>query len=204
MCNVMVICPWGHMGIPVSIIRAPGILWTLELSNHWADSLQMKFIGAVLICRCATSWSFAHQNHMAMPMGIISTKTQQPPLSWLAPNQVHLKRLGLWMCNTMVIYQWGLHGHAHSHKSFKLELSGPVHVQCPGHLLSGATWAWLLGPSWSLPPTTALVNMNAGHMCKACNVSFGRAGPRLNIKTVLSTYGDFHVKDKTAVRTSYL
>ena len=31
-----------------------------------------------------------------------------------------------------------------------------------------------------------------------------RAGPRLNIKTVLSTYGDFHVKDKTAARTSYL
>ena len=29
-------------------------------------------------------------------------------------------------------------------------------------------------------------------------------GPRLNIKTVLSTYDDFHVKDKTAVRTSYL
>ena len=25
-------------------------------------------------------------------------------------------------------------------------------------------------------------------------------GPRLNIKTVLSTYGDFHVKDKTAVK----
>ena len=29
-------------------------------------------------------------------------------------------------------------------------------------------------------------------------------GPRLNIKTVLSTYGDFHIKDKTAVSTSYL
>ena len=29
-------------------------------------------------------------------------------------------------------------------------------------------------------------------------------GPRFNIKTVLSTYGDFHVKDKTAVRPSYL
>ena len=26
------------------------------------------------------------------------------------------------------------------------------------------------------------------------------SGPRLNIKTVLSTYGDFHVKDKTAVK----
>ena len=29
-------------------------------------------------------------------------------------------------------------------------------------------------------------------------------GPHLNIKTVLSTYGNFHVKDKTAIRTSYL
>ena len=28
--------------------------------------------------------------------------------------------------------------------------------------------------------------------------------PRLNIKTVLSRYGDSYVKDKTAVRTSYL
>ena len=28
---------------------------------------------------------------------------------------------------------------------------------------------------------------------------WGKPGPRLNIKTVLSTYGDFHVKDKTAV-----
>ena len=34
--------------------------------------------------------------------------------------------------------------------------------------------------------------------------SIQNPGPRLNIKTVLSTYGDFHVKDKTAVRTSYL
>ena len=37
------------------------------------------------------------------------------------------------------------------------------------------------------------------HACKA-----KQPGPRLNIKTVLSTYGNFHVKDKTAVRTSYL
>ena len=39
-----------------------------------------------------------------------------------------------------------------------------------------------------------------------CVISFEieESGPRLNIKTVLSTYGDFHVKDKTAVRTSYL
>ena len=36
------------------------------------------------------------------------------------------------------------------------------------------------------------------------NLDMMEPGPRLNIKTVLSTYGDFHVKDKTAVRTSYL
>ena len=49
-------------------------------------------------------------------------------------------------------------------------------------------------------------------MCYAGNMyhhlphlqSWLQTGPRLNIKTVLSTYGDFHVKDKTAVRTSYL
>ena len=39
--------------------------------------------------------------------------------------------------------------------------------------------------------------------CLICCVH-KQPGPRLNIKTVLSTYGDFHVKDKTAVRTSYL
>ena len=37
-----------------------------------------------------------------------------------------------------------------------------------------------------------------------CCYSQQGPGPRLNIKTVLFTYGDFHVKDKTAVRTSYL
>ena len=41
------------------------------------------------------------------------------------------------------------------------------------------------------------------HLHKGENISMA-SGPRLNIKTVLSTYGDFHVKDKTAVRTSYL
>ena len=37
-----------------------------------------------------------------------------------------------------------------------------------------------------------------------CHTHKDTAGPRLNIKTVLSTYGDFHVKDKTAIRMSYL
>ena len=35
-------------------------------------------------------------------------------------------------------------------------------------------------------------------------IPFCHPGPRLNITTVLSMYGDSHVEDKTAVRTSYL
>ena len=38
-------------------------------------------------------------------------------------------------------------------------------------------------------------------MCKwYTSYLFKHSGPRLNIKTVLSTYGDFHVKDKTLGR----
>ena len=44
--------------------------------------------------------------------------------------------------------------------------------------------------------------INSSHCVSVLYVT--DTGPRLNIKTVLSTYGDFHVKDKTAVRTSYL
>ena len=46
------------------------------------------------------------------------------------------------------------------------------------------------------------------HSChdvqKFVAVRWEEPGPRLNIKTVLSRYGDSYVKDKTAVRTSYL
>ena len=43
------------------------------------------------------------------------------------------------------------------------------------------------------------------HALAAAELTMQRApGPRLNIKTVLSRYGDSYVKDKTAVRTSYL
>ena len=40
--------------------------------------------------------------------------------------------------------------------------------------------------------------------CGDIIMALKKSGPHLNIKTVLAAYGDFHVKDKTAVRTSYL
>ena len=47
-------------------------------------------------------------------------------------------------------------------------------------------------------------DINFSFQFSCISIEVKAAGPRLNIKTVLSTYGDFHVKDKTAVRTSYL
>ena len=54
--------------------------------------------------------------------------------------------------------------------------------------------------SWHDDNTVSWHIQHFAVMCK----HWEESGPRLNIKTVLSTYGDFHVKDKTAVRTSYL
>ena len=76
----------------------------------------------------------------------------------------------------------------------------------------------LLGFEWADPMTSTLIPqwrvitcglylppISSRFTVVAYRLSLHRSsGPRLNIKTVLSTYGDFHVKDKTAVRTSYL
>ena len=70
MCNTMIICP---LGVIMGVIISLETLQRLELSNHWVDSLQIKFIGTILICGCATSWSFAHQGHMGVPTGITIT-----------------------------------------------------------------------------------------------------------------------------------
>ena len=69
------------------------------------------------------------------------------------------------------------------------------------------------GPLWSEAIDYPWILLTKNHQCRSYVFSvllsstscwINRPGPRLNIKTVLSTYGDFHVKDKTAVRTSYL
>ena len=62
---------------------------------------------------------------------------------------------------------------------------------------------WLLKPSQGCDDILQLVRLDRIPQ-RICLYITREPGPRLNIKTVLSTYGDFHVKDKTAVRTSYL
>ena len=60
------------MGVLMGVIMTLETLRVLELGNHWLDSLQIEFNGTVLACKCATSWSCAHQGHMSVPRGIIS------------------------------------------------------------------------------------------------------------------------------------
>ena len=61
----------GIMGMPMGMVRAPGILWMPELSNHYVDSLQIKCIGTVLAYRHATLWPLAHGGIMSMSIGMI-------------------------------------------------------------------------------------------------------------------------------------
>ena len=62
---------------------------------------------------------------------------------------------------------------------------------------------WVNG-STLLPALLPLSSANTKWHAYSGSTTRSVPGPCLNIKTVLSTYGDFHVKDKTAVRTSYL
>ena len=60
------------MGILTNIISALRNLWMLQLSNHWANSLQIMLIGTLLNSRCAMAWSLVHQSYICMSTGIIS------------------------------------------------------------------------------------------------------------------------------------
>ena len=44
MCIFMAICLWGHNEHAYGHDKAPGILQTPQLSNHWAGSIQIKLI----------------------------------------------------------------------------------------------------------------------------------------------------------------
>ena len=58
-------------------IHSSGQNFADDLSNHWADSLQIKLIGTVLDCSCAMPWLFAPGGIMGMPMGMITLTLSQ-------------------------------------------------------------------------------------------------------------------------------
>ena len=93
--------------------------------------------------------------------------------------------------------------------------SGLLHCNWANHMIaiiSLPQWQWTSPKGYG---RNELVNNldKAQQSTNSAHIGWGamhttysgrRTGPCLNIKTVLSTYGDFHVKDKTAVRTCYL
>ena len=84
-------------------------------------------------------------------------------------------------------------------------IPGDVIDNCPV-----ATWTHNDLVTEAYQHVSAEVNLNygskghAGLLTCYSSAQSNQPGPRLNIKTVLSRYGDSYVKDKTAVRTSYL
>ena len=90
-----------------------------------------------------------------------------------------------------------------SYKLFIVNMLGKVTLLWP----NDAIWRHKTGST--LAQIIACCLMTPSHYLNQCwliisKVQWQSPGPRLNIKTVLSTYDDFHDKDKTAVRTSYL
>ena len=71
-CNVVVICPSDPHGRAHGLNKCPCNLAMPELSNHRANSPQIKFIGTVWVCITATSWSFSHRSPVLSP-GIVDT-----------------------------------------------------------------------------------------------------------------------------------
>ena len=83
--------------------------------------------------------------------------------------------------------------------------SSPVSKVCVANM--GPTWVLSAPDGPHVGPMNLAIRVTL-HATKGmvyfASIMRWEAGPRLNIKDRLSRYGDSHVKDKTAGRTSYL
>ena len=120
------------------------------------------------------------------------------PVYWDITTAITFKATGFiqhWSC--LLVYYNSYHMQGHRINSALILSIGMLHHISPELFV--------------VPPSTWIFEMVPGSYLgllpwchKLLKPQVEDPGPRLNIKTVLSTYGDFHVKDKTAVRTSYL
>ena len=112
----------------------------------------------------------------------------------VAPNLSHVSE-----CSTRNMYVYAVHS-----KNFTHDL---CFIVFRWGLVSFNFIRILQGTSVSTGDSQQILNVTGlleHRHISSCALRGWLPGPRLNIKTVLSMYGDFHVKDKTAVRTSYL
>ena len=93
-------------------------------------------------CRCATSWSLAHWDHMIVPIGVIrapgicnldfwnlADDRTPHPRGRFTPNQVLWNCLGMYMCNVMmVICPCGHNGHGCHKDSWNIADAGTQHL----------------------------------------------------------------------------
>ena len=100
--------------------------------------------------------------------------------------------------SAVVTWQWMIGYHNGSSDNGQQDTFTTDRSTVPSQVLYG----WLLGIA--VKSSTRHMHIERYRHKKANPPVTKNTGPRLNIKTVLFTCGDFHVKDKTAVRTSYL
>ena len=72
-----------------------------------------------------------------------------------------------------------------------------------GWVITSHICRWISSPFYVLNPILEHL-ISFGERDSDWRVIMCEPGPHLNIKTVFPRYGDFHVKDKTAARPSYL
>ena len=86
----------GIMGVPMGMMRAPGILRMLEISNHWGGSFRIKLNWTALGYRYATSCLFDHGAIIGMPVGVIGASgiLQMPELSTHWADSLQIKFIG--------------------------------------------------------------------------------------------------------------
>ena len=94
--------------------------------NYRSESLQIKFIGFVLTCRCATGPFFAHWADFDLTTGqkwaflavldFESVAEKKLPVR-ITPNQVYWIRLDIYMCNGPLFCPLGRFWLAHGHET---------------------------------------------------------------------------------------
>ena len=172
------------------------------------DDVIMMWVGVGVISKVMVPL-----NHVGESLNLFSTTTED---IWIIPSfriwgyVLHAEHI-----SSCVITNCGQHQWVFPFSSLLIaQLSGDTLVailsrfrnECPLGWLNLAL-AYRYGEHENMSPCMgSRINANYERNASWDGHQLGSAGPgpRLNIKTVLSTYGDFHVKDKTAVRTSYL
>ena len=188
----------------------------LHLLNHTHDDTEWtvrKILVLYFIVICSPFVMMMHHQVAGQSCWKLSTSDRLVKEMWPKLTRITIHNIAALLLNNEIILNWNILNNICTvplfwwHDTYWRYSIGIRHWHCGSKISlesmgkSGATkttifnkaWICMIRGMYSVPSICWIV-------CNSLRIS----GPRLNIKTVLSTYGNFHVKDKTVVRTSYL